>query len=117
MFHPLNNIEIANYFNNEPRFNGVFPRNNLSSIKDGAYVINLDSKKSEGTYCVSLFIDGNRVLYFDCFGVEYIPQEVSNKIKDKSILTIYLEYKIMNLLCVDFIVSLSQIICLQEKLC
>ena len=31
------------YYQNEPRFNGVFSRNNLPKIiKDGAYVINLD---------------------------------------------------------------------------
>ena len=31
------------YYQNEPRFNGVFSRNNLPKIiKDGAYVINFD---------------------------------------------------------------------------
>ena len=50
LFRPLNNIEINNYFNDEPRFNSVFPRNNLPRIKDGVYVINLDDKNSEGTH-------------------------------------------------------------------
>ena len=36
--HPLNNIEITNYFNYEPRFNGVYSRNNLPRIKDGAMI-------------------------------------------------------------------------------
>ena len=36
--HPLNNFEIQKYYKNEPRFNGVFSRNNLfKKIKDGAY--------------------------------------------------------------------------------
>ena len=35
-------------------------------------------------------------MYFDSFGIENIPQEVLNKIKDKSMMT-YLEYKKMNL--------------------
>ena len=83
--HPLHNIEITNYFNYEPRFNGVFPRNNWPRIKDGMYVINLDDKKDKGTHRISLFIDKNLALYFDSFGIEYIPQEVLNKIKDKSI--------------------------------
>ena len=56
LLHPLNNIEITNYFNDEPRFNGVFSRNNLARIKDGAYVINLDDKNSKGTHWFSLFI-------------------------------------------------------------
>ena len=28
-FHPLTNIEISEYYANEPRFNGVYSRNNL----------------------------------------------------------------------------------------
>ena len=41
--HPLTNLEIINYYKNEPRFNGVYSRNNLpKTIKNGAYVINLD---------------------------------------------------------------------------
>ena len=35
-----------------------FSRNNLSRIKDGANVINLDDK-SKGTHWVSLYIDRN----------------------------------------------------------
>ena len=31
--HSLNNIEITNYFNYQPRFNGVFSRNNLPKKK------------------------------------------------------------------------------------
>ena len=44
-FHPLSNIEISKYFSYEPRFNGVFSRNDLPRIKDGSSVINLDDKK------------------------------------------------------------------------
>ena len=38
--HPLNNFEIQKY-QNEPRFNGVYSRDNLQKIKDGTYIINL----------------------------------------------------------------------------
>ena len=42
--HPLTNFEIQKYYKNEPRFNGVFSRNNLpkEKIKDRAYIVNLD---------------------------------------------------------------------------
>ena len=40
--HPLTNFEIQRYYQNEPRFNSAFSRNNLpKKIKHGAYVINL----------------------------------------------------------------------------
>ena len=44
--HPLTNFEIQKYDQKEPKFNGVYSRNNLRKIKDGAYVINLDEYKS-----------------------------------------------------------------------
>ena len=53
--HPLTNFEIQKY-KNEPRFNGVFLRNNLpKKIKDGAYVINLDEYADVGTHWIALF--------------------------------------------------------------
>ena len=48
-------------------------------------VINFDEKNSNGTHWFSLFIDKNLAVYFHSFGVQYIPQEVLNKINDKSI--------------------------------
>ena len=40
--HLLTNFETPKYYQNKPRFNGVYSRDNLLRIKDGAYVINLD---------------------------------------------------------------------------
>ena len=34
--HPLTNFEIRKYYQNQPKFNGVFSRNNLPKVKDGA---------------------------------------------------------------------------------
>ena len=37
--HPLANFEVQEYYQDEPRFNGVFSRNNLpKKIKDWPYV-------------------------------------------------------------------------------
>ena len=48
----ISRIEITNYFNYEPRFNGVFSRNTLPRIKDEPDVINLNDKKSKGTHWI-----------------------------------------------------------------
>ena len=42
LFHLLTNFETQKYYQNEPKFNGVYSRNNLVKRKDGAYVVNLD---------------------------------------------------------------------------
>ena len=44
--HLLINYEIQKYYQNEPEFIGVYSRNNLSKIKDGTYIINLDEYES-----------------------------------------------------------------------
>ena len=62
-FHPLTNIEISEYYKNEPRFNGVYSRNNSpNKNKKGAYVINLDEYENTGTHWVSLFVKTNEVI-------------------------------------------------------
>ena len=49
------------------------------------YVINLDDNNSKEAHWVSLFINKNTAAYFDSFRIEYIPQELLNKTKDKLI--------------------------------
>ena len=44
--YPLTNFEIQKYHQNKPNLNGVYSRNNLSKIRDGACIINLDDYES-----------------------------------------------------------------------
>ena len=74
--HLLTNFEIQKYYQNEPKFNGVYSRNNLPKIKDGVYVINLDEYKSIGTHWIALYVNGNNAIYFHSFGVEHIPENL-----------------------------------------
>ena len=54
--HPLTNFEIQIYYKNEPRFKGVFSRNNLfKKIKDEVYIINIDEYTDVGTHWIALF--------------------------------------------------------------
>ena len=74
--HPLTNFEIPKYYQNEPRFNGVYLRDNLYvEIKDGVYIINLDEYSDIGTQWVALYVRKNDVSYFGSFGVEHIPKK------------------------------------------
>ena len=97
--HPLTNFEIQEYYQNEPRFNGVFSRDNLpnNNIKNGAYVINLDEYHDIGTHWVALYVQSTSVYdtyvnnkiatYFDSFGVEHIPKDIMEFINRKKIIT------------------------------
>ena len=59
--HALTNFEIQKYYQNKPKFNGVYSRNNLPKIKDGAYIINLDDYESIGTHSIALYVNNNNV--------------------------------------------------------
>ena len=76
MLPSLANFEIQGYYQNEPRFNGVFSRNNLRKTKDGEYAINLDEYADVGTHWIALFCNRNEILYFDSFGVEHVSEEI-----------------------------------------
>ena len=76
---PMMNLDLMEFFS----------RNNLPTTKDEVYVINLDDKNSKGTQWFSLFLNRNRAVYFDSFGIKYILPEVLKKSKINQLLTIY----------------------------
>ena len=54
-------------------------------IKGWVYVINLDEYTNVGTYRIALFCNKNEIVYFDSFGVDYIPEEIKEFIGNKNI--------------------------------
>ena len=85
---PLTNFEIQSYCQNEPRFIGVYSRDNLPyKIKNGAYVINLEEYSDVGTHWIALYVNNKTVTYFDSFGIEYIPKEVKEFIGNRNIIS------------------------------
>ena len=83
--YPLTNFEIQKYYKNEPIFNGVFSRDNISKIKDGAYVINLDEYSDIEIHWAALYTHNIYVTYFENFEVEHIPKEMKALINSKNI--------------------------------
>ena len=74
--HPLTNFELEKYYDNEPRFNGVYSRNNLpKKVKVEAYVINLNEYADVGTHWIALFCNKSEIIYFHSFGVEHVSEK------------------------------------------
>ena len=55
--HPLTNFGIQKYYQNEPKFDGVYSINKLPKIKDWIYVINLDEYESIETHWIAWHVD------------------------------------------------------------
>ena len=106
---PLPNFEMQKYYQNEPRFNGVYSKNNFpKKMKDRAYVINLEEYVDVGIYYIALFCKRNEILYFDSFGVEYVLEEIKEFILNKNIIANIFRVHANNLIicgyfCIGFI--------------
>ena len=82
------NIEIKKYYQNKPRFKGVYSGDNLpKNIKDWAYVINLDEYADIRAHWMAFYISNNDAIYFDSCGVEHVPKEIKKFIENKNITT------------------------------
>ena len=62
--HPLTNFEIQKYYQDVPRFNGVYSRDNLTEIKNGTYIINLHEYSDIGTHWVALYVHYGDVTFW-----------------------------------------------------
>ena len=85
--HPLTNSEIQKNYQNQPRFNRVYLRDNLPKIKDGAYVINLDEYSDIGAPWIVLYASNINVTYFIVLEFEHIPKEIKTFINKSTIVT------------------------------
>ena len=106
--HPLTNFEIQKYYQNEPKFNGVYSRNNLQKIKDGEYIINLYEYESIESHWITLYVNDNNAAYLVSFGVEHVPKEIKKFMGNKHVVTIIYRVQaydsiICGYFCVEFI--------------
>ena len=57
----------------------------VKTIKDEAYVINLDEYAEVGTHWIALFCKIRKTVHFDSFGVEHNPEEINEFVGNKNI--------------------------------
>ena len=83
--------------------------------KDWEYVINLDECKSIGTQWIALYVNGNKMTYFDSSGVEHISKEIKRIIGKKSIIAnIFRRQVYDSMVCGSFCVGFTDL-CLKAK--
>ena len=115
--HSLSNFEIQKYYQNEPRFNGVYSRVNLPKIKNGADVVNLDEYSDVGTNWVALYVHNDDATYFDSFDVEHIPKEIKTFDKNKNIKTNIFRIQAYNsIMCGYFYIGFTDFMLAGKKL-
>ena len=65
----------------------VFIPETIFLKKDVAYVINLDEYADVGTPWIALFCNRSKIVYFNSFGVEHVPEGIKGFVGNKNIIT------------------------------
>ena len=55
-------------------------------LKNEAYIINLDEYPDVNIHWIALFCDRMKLVYFDSFSVEHVPEEIKKFIRDENII-------------------------------
>ena len=76
------------------------------------YIINLDEYESIENRWIALYVNGNNVIGFDCFGVKHIPKEIIRLIGNKNITAnvnrIQAPHSMYGYFCIGFIKFMSK---------
>ena len=81
--YSLTSFEIQKDYQNEPKFNGAYSRNNLHKIKDRTDVINLDEYESKGIHSIALYVNGNIKKYLIAWKLNIFQKKLKKSYETK----------------------------------
>ena len=99
----MSNIKIDEILKNNENYIGTFSKDNVPVLKNNqSTIINLQDSDKKGSHWVSYKRIGNKIFYFDSYGVAYIPDIIKNQYPNhKFICNIYrIQWILINV--VDF---------------
>ena len=92
-------------------------KNLPKKLEDGAYVINLVEYADVSTHWITLFCKRSKIVYFDSFGVEHVPEEIKKFIGHKNIiLNIFRVQSNNSIMCRYFCIGFIDSMLAGEKL-
>ena len=87
----MSNLKIDEILKNNENYIGTYSKDNVPILKNNqSTIINLQNHNINGSHWVSYKKIGNRISYFDSYGVAFIPDIIKNQYpKHKFICNIY----------------------------
>ena len=102
--YSMSNLKIDEILKNNESSIGTFSKYNVPILKNNqSTIVNLDDSLGKGTHWISYRKIGNKIFYFDSYGVAYIPDIIKNQYPNhKFICNIYRIQSIDSVQCGRF---------------
>ena len=78
--YPMSNLKIDEILKHDKNYIGTYSKDNVLILKNNqSTIINLQDIDQSGSHWVSYKKIGNKIIYFDSYGVAYIPDIIKNQ--------------------------------------
>ena len=100
----MSNLKIDEILRHDKNYIGTFSKDNVPVLKNNqSIIINLENSFRNGGHWVSYCKRNNKIFYFDCYGIAYIPDIIKNQYpKHKFICNVYRTQSIGSNQCARF---------------
>ena len=103
-YYPMSILKIDEILKDNESYIGTFSKDNVPILKNNqSAIVDLDDSLGKGMHWISYRKIGNKIFYFDNYGVAYIPDIIKNQYPNhKFICNIYRIQSIDSVLCGRF---------------
>ena len=89
----MSNLKIDEILKHDENYIGTYSKDNVPLLKNNqSTVINLQDYDKSGSHWVSYKKIGNKIFYFDSYGVPFIPNIIKNNIQNINLFVIFIEF-------------------------
>ena len=112
----LTTNQIWSYLESTPNFKGVYPCDAIPPFTQGSIIVNTDKKHEDGEHWVALYLEEDKCLYFDSFGVPVLEQSIFSYLNKRYDRVIYNKYCIQDVwstmcghYCIGFVKNVTSV--------
>ena len=86
--YPISNFKINETLKNNTEYIGTFSKNNAPILKNNqSTIVNLGNSNDVGTHWIAMKFYNTQLIYFDSYGISFIPDIIKNQYPNSKIMT------------------------------
>ena len=88
LLYSISNSKINEILKNNIEYIGTFSKNNVPILKNNqSKIVNLANSNDVGTHLIAMKFYNNKLIYFDSYGISFIPDIIKNQYPNSKIIT------------------------------